>query len=99
MLVTVTEAVDWAGNMSGKGLNTDRLSLDWAEMMRFNRTFTDKMPSAIVCGFEKAGIIPLHGDAVFLPRRRLGGIFHHLCVLFKYRVEVEIFAQTRGLVA
>ena len=65
MLVTVTEAVDWVGNMSGKGLDTDRFSLDWAEMMRFNRTFTDKMPSAIECGFEKAGIIPLHGDAVF----------------------------------
>lgn len=65
MLVAVTEGIDWADNMSGKGLVAWSNSIDWSEMMAFKRTFTDRMPTAIEGGLQKVGITTLHGDAKF----------------------------------
>ncbi|MBU1383956.1 MAG: NAD(P)/FAD-dependent oxidoreductase, partial [Alphaproteobacteria bacterium] len=67
MLIAVTEGVDWANNMKGKGLEA-RSSVNWPEMMAFKRTFTDTMPSRIEAGFRKAGIAVLHGEARFTGR-------------------------------
>ncbi|MGI3211895.1 FAD-dependent oxidoreductase [Roseovarius tibetensis] len=64
MLIAVTEGVDWAHNLKGKGLAAE-VSVDWAEMIAFKRTFTDAMPPKIVAGLEKAGIATLHGEARF----------------------------------
>ncbi|MAN73690.1 MAG: hypothetical protein CME84_06315 [Henriciella sp.] len=64
MLVAVTEGLDWAERMKGKGLKA-QASLDWPDMMAFKRTFTDAMPPRIEAGMEKAGIEVLHGQARF----------------------------------
>ena len=65
MLVAVTEGIDWANHMAGKGLVVKDISISWPEMIAFKRTFTDKMPPKIESGLEKAGITTLHGDARF----------------------------------
>lgn len=64
MLVAVTEGVDWAENLAGKGLKT-QVSIDWAEMMAFKRSFTDLMPGRIEAGLENVGVTTLHGAAHF----------------------------------
>ena len=46
MLIAVTEGVDWAHNLKSKGL-VARVSVDWAEMIAFKRTFTEAMPPKI----------------------------------------------------
>jgi len=65
MLVGVTESLDWARRMEGRGLRADGLRLDWSEMMAFKRTFTDVMPGRIEGGLEKLGVETLHGTATF----------------------------------
>ena len=64
MLIAVTEGVEWAENMKGKGLEA-KATVDWPDMMAFKRTFTDNMPPRIEAGLEKAGIDTLHGDVRF----------------------------------
>ncbi|MEI4263482.1 dihydrolipoyl dehydrogenase family protein [Roseovarius sp. D0-M9] len=64
MLVAVTEGVDWAENLTGKGLKA-RVSIDWAEMMAFKRSFTNRMPGRIEAGLKKVGVTMLHGAARF----------------------------------
>lgn len=64
MLIAATEGVDWVRNLKGKGLNAE-VSVDWAEMIAFKRTFTDAMPPKIEAGLKKAGVATLHGEARF----------------------------------
>jgi len=64
MLIAVTEGVEWAANMKGKGLDAVT-SVDWPGMMAFKRTFTDAMPPRIESGLEKAGVDVLHGEVRF----------------------------------
>ncbi|MAX74638.1 MAG: hypothetical protein CMH66_13410 [Nioella sp.] len=64
MLVAVTEGVEWAENMKGKGLEAQP-SVNWPDMIAFKRGFTDTMPPRIEGGMEKAGIDVLHGEARF----------------------------------
>ena len=64
MLVAVTEGVDWALNMNGKGLEA-QTSVNWPDMIAFKRSFTDIMPPRIEAGLKRAGITTLHGDARF----------------------------------
>lgn len=67
MLIAVTEGVDWAHNLKGKGLNA-QVAVNWPDMIAFKRTFTDVMPPRIEAGLEKAGITALHGTARFTGR-------------------------------
>ncbi len=64
MLIAVTEAVDWAHNLRGKGLEAET-SINWPDMIAFKETFADVMPSRIEAGLKKAGVSTLHGDARF----------------------------------
>ena len=64
MLIAVTEGVDWAHNMKGKGLEAEP-SVNWPDMIKFKQTFTNVMPSRIEAGLKKAGISTLHGDVHF----------------------------------
>ena len=65
MMVAVTEGIDWANNMAGKGLVATDASINWSQMMAFKRTFTDRIPLSIEGGMEKVGVTTLHGDARF----------------------------------
>jgi glutathione reductase (NADPH) len=65
VLVGVADAVDWARRMKGNGVDETGLRLDWRELMRFKRTFTDPVPQTKEDGFRKEGIATFHGPARF----------------------------------
>src|ERR1700681_1490052 len=65
VLVGAAEAFDWARRMTGKGIQAAKLQIDWPELMRFKRSFTEPVPKRREDGFEKAGIAAFHGRARF----------------------------------
>ena len=65
VLVGAAEAVDWARRMKGKGIQAANLQIDWPELMRFKRSFTQPVPERREDGFAKAGIAAFHGRARF----------------------------------
>ena len=65
VLVGAAEAVDWVRRMKGKGIQATRLQIDWPELMRFKRSFTEPVPKRREDGFAKAGIAAFHGRASF----------------------------------
>jgi len=47
-------------------LESEQLSIDWRELMRFKRTFTQPVPKHREEGFAKAGIVAFHDRARFV---------------------------------
>ena len=66
VLVGAAEAVDWIRRMNGKGIRAENLQIDWPELMRFKRSFTEPVPKRREDGFAKAGIAAFHGRARFV---------------------------------
>lgn len=64
VLVGVADLVDQARRMQGKGFAGD-VRIEWAELMRFKRSFTVPVPANREEEFAKAGIEPFHGAARF----------------------------------
>ncbi len=64
-LVGAGALIDALRRMNGKGVKTEEAHIDWAELMRFKRTFTDPVPQKREQGFQKAGIATFHGAARF----------------------------------
>jgi len=54
--------------MNGNGIRAEQLRIDWSELMRFKRTFTQPVPRKIEEAFTKAGIAAFHGRARFVGR-------------------------------
>jgi hypothetical protein len=44
VLVGAAESVDWTRRMKGKGILAAKLQIDWPELMRFKRSFTEPVP-------------------------------------------------------
>jgi len=65
VLVGAAEAVDWVRRMKGKGIHAEKLQIDWPELMRFKRSFTEPVPQRREEGFAQAGIAAFHGRARF----------------------------------
>src|ERR1700730_12421712 len=65
VLVGAAQAVDWVRRMKGTGIDAAELKIDWPELMRFKRSFTDPVPKRREDGFAKAGIAAFHGRARF----------------------------------
>src|SRR6202040_1599438 len=65
VLVGAAEAVDWARRMKGNGIQAEKLQIDWPELMRFKRSFTEPVAKRREDGFRKAGIAAFHGRARF----------------------------------
>jgi glutathione reductase (NADPH) len=65
VLVGAADLIDWNRRMKGKGVRADEARIDWAELMRFKRTFTEPVPQAREEGFAKVGIAAFHGRARF----------------------------------
>jgi glutathione reductase (NADPH) len=65
VLVGAAEAIDWAYRMKGKGIIAGNARIDWPELIRFKRTFTEPVPKAREEGFAKLGIATFHGRAHF----------------------------------
>ncbi len=68
VLVGVAELVDWSRRMQGKGVSAPALSLNWPDLIRFKRTFTDPVPENTEHSFAEAGIAMRHGRAHFIDR-------------------------------
>jgi glutathione reductase (NADPH) len=65
VLVGAAEAVDWTRRMKGKGIQAEKLQIDWPELMRFKRSFTEPVTKRREDDFAKAGIAAFHGRARF----------------------------------
>jgi glutathione reductase (NADPH) len=66
VLVGAAEAVDWTRRMQGKGIRAEKLQIDWPELMRFKRSFTEPVTKRREDEFTKAGIAGFHGRARFV---------------------------------
>src|SRR5258707_4016982 len=66
VLVGAAEALDWVRRMKGKGIQVEKLQIDWQELIRFKRSFTEPVPKNREEGFAKAGIATFHGPARFV---------------------------------
>ena len=51
--------------MKGKGIHAAELQIDWPELMRFKRSFTEPVTKRREDDFAKAGIAAFHGRARF----------------------------------
>jgi glutathione reductase (NADPH) len=65
VLVGAAEAVDWVRRMNGNGIQANDVRMDWAELMRFKRSFVQSVPASKERSFAQAGISALHGRAHF----------------------------------
>jgi glutathione reductase (NADPH) len=65
VLVGAAEVFDWARRMQGKGIKAAELQIDWPELMRFKRSFTEPVPKRREDEFANAGIASFHGRARF----------------------------------
>jgi len=71
VLVGGAELVDWDRRMQSNGVPAPGLTIDWPDLMRFKRTFTDPVPEQNERSFASAGIGMLHGRARFVDRTTL----------------------------
>jgi glutathione reductase (NADPH) len=71
MLVGVSELVDWSHRMQGKGVSAPALSIEWPEIIRFKRSYTDPGPEENAKAFAEAGILARQGRAHFVDRTTL----------------------------
>jgi glutathione reductase (NADPH) len=65
VLVGAAEALDRVRRMKGKGIRAEEIGIDWPELMRFKRAFTEPVPRNREEEFAKAGITAFHGRARF----------------------------------
>src|SRR5258708_39529931 len=72
VLVGAGALIDALRRMNGKGLKSEETRIDWGELMRFKRTFTDPVPQRREQGFQKAGIATFHGVARFTKTGSIG---------------------------
>ncbi len=66
-----TGAAASAAALNGKGVKTEKAHIDWGELMRFKRTFTDPVPQKQEEAFQKSGIATFHGVARFAKPGRI----------------------------
>jgi glutathione reductase (NADPH) len=71
VLVAAAQALDRAARYNRLGIFENAPALNWAELIRFKRTFTDPVPAERVKLFEDAGIVPIRGRARFTDTRTL----------------------------
>ena len=64
VLVGAAELVDWARRMHGAGIG-GAIEIDWAQLMRFKRTFTDPVPEQRENELQTAGVTTYHGPVRF----------------------------------
>lgn len=59
------EIIDAANLLRGKGIDANGLSINWAELMRHTRGFTDPVPANAERELASNGVATLHGTATF----------------------------------
>src|ERR1700704_5621737 len=71
VLVGGAELVDWNRRIRGNGVSAGDVTIEWPDLMRFKRAFTDAVPEQNERSFAAAGIGALHGRARFVDQRTL----------------------------
>ena len=66
VLVGAADLIDWTRRMEGKGISSKSTEIDWQELMRFKRMFTEPVPENREKGYAKAGIAAYHGRTIFI---------------------------------
>src|SRR5438309_524386 len=61
VLVGAAEVIDSMRRMQERGVHADGARIEWAELMKFKRTFTGPVPSNRERSFTKEGISCFHG--------------------------------------
>src|SRR4029077_7742380 len=72
VLAGARELIDWGGGMIGRGVYAEDLRIEWPELMRFKRSFTDPVPGHQEQRFAEAGIQVFHGRASFVGSTSVG---------------------------
>jgi len=65
------EIIDAARLLQGKGIDAGGLTINWADLMRHKRGFTDPVPDNMERGLENNGVETLHGTATFTGPQQL----------------------------
>src|SRR3546814_17383560 len=66
------EVIDSARLMRGKGIDDRGLSINWADLMKPKRGFTDPVPQNMEAGLSRNGVATLNGTAPFETENRPG---------------------------
>src|SRR5437870_9138699 len=66
VLVSAAAAADRARLLSAKGVRPDNLAIDWPELIRFKRSFTDPVPEQLKASLAHAGIVTFENTARFV---------------------------------
>ena len=65
------EIIDSAKLMAGKGIDTNGMSINWADLMEHKRGFTDRVSENMEAGLTRNGVETLHGTAKFESENRV----------------------------
>jgi glutathione reductase (NADPH) len=65
ILIDVAKAKKDLANYSGKGLEAEG-KINWPDLMKFKKGFTDPVPDKMEKGYQKAGVDTFHATASFL---------------------------------
>src|SRR3546814_17503465 len=57
--------------MAGKGIDANGMTINWADLMKHKRGFTDPVPQNMEAGLDRNGVETLHGTARFEAEHRL----------------------------
>src|SRR5207249_1903078 len=71
VLVGVAAAADAVRLLSNKGVAAADLRIDWPELMRFKRTFTDPYSAKLLASLAREGIQPFQASARFVGPSRI----------------------------
>lgn len=78
ILVGAAQIIDSGNRMAGHGISGGA-RIDWAELMKFKRSFTDPVPEQREQGYRDAGIIQYSGHAEFTGKNTIainGNVLH-----------------------
>ncbi|MCH8014578.1 MAG: NAD(P)/FAD-dependent oxidoreductase [Candidatus Dadabacteria bacterium] len=64
VLVGIIEVIDRSEGLKGKGIDSIP-KINWKDLMKFKRTFTEPVPKSNEKAFENSGIETYHGKAAF----------------------------------
>ena len=65
------EIIDSARLMTGKGIDTNGMHINWTDLMKYKRGFTDPVPANMEAELTRNGVETLHGTARFEDQNRL----------------------------
>jgi len=71
VLLGAAGLVDQARRMAGKGVASDRVEIDWDDLMAFKRSFTEPVPEAKEEALREMGVETIRGHARFVGERSI----------------------------